>query len=98
MSVGLISSPEKHTVHKTLREHCFKHEQVVYRVYKPPPDCVSLCGLLNNYLMAVDFTNYRETGRFILLNDYLLVYRFERLDDCRLISLSVWQCYIAKYP
>jgi hypothetical protein len=85
MSTGLISSPEKHTEHKTIRAPCVRHGQKLYRAYNPPPDQhPALCGLLNIYLMAVDFTNYRETDRlFLFITIYLL---------------SVWQCYIVKYP
>jgi hypothetical protein len=40
--------------------------------------------------MAVDFTQSRETGRR---------FSFSRdPPDCRVIWLSAWQCYIAKYP
>ena len=75
-------APKKHTAHKTMRASCVKHEQALYRVYKPPDQRRTLGGLLNVPLMAVDFTNYRKLDRhFIFIR-----------------RLSAWQCYIAKYP
>ena len=56
--------------------------------------CVALGGLLNVILMTVDFANYRETDRYFLFIRYLSGCRF----DGRLIYISTWQCYIAKYP
>jgi len=102
MSVWLVSSPDRHTVHKTMRAPCCRHEQALKRVYKPPPEQrPALCGLLNGNLMAVDFTNYRKTGRLFLFFTNFHDCRFVRLDVDRQIAyypLSTWQCYIAKYP
>jgi len=91
----LFSAPDRHTVHKTKRAPCFPHGQAL-RWAKPPPEKRALCGLLNVSLMAVDFTNYRETDRYFLCicgchRDYSLYGGF-------LINHSAWQCYIAKYP
>ena len=83
--VCLRSAPKKHTKHKTMRTPCPRHGQALRRLHKPlPGKCPVLCGLLNVSLMAVDFANYRKTGRrFLFIADSLL---------------SDWQCYIAKYP
>ena len=89
-------APKKHTAHKTMRAQCVKHEKALCRVYKPPPDQRrALGGLLNVVFMAVDFTNYRETDRHFLFTRCHSGYHFY---GCRLIYLSTWQCYIAKYP
>jgi hypothetical protein len=91
-------APKKHTAHKTMKAPCFKHGQALYRVYRPPPDqCRAFGGLLNVPLMAVDFTNYRETDCRFLFIRYSSGCRF--YFGCLLIyPLSAWQCYIAKYP
>jgi len=47
-------------------------------------------GLPNEYLMAVDFTECRETGRHFSFSC--------NLRGCRLIWLSAWHCHVAKYP
>jgi hypothetical protein len=67
-----------------MRVPCTKRGQALYRADKPPPEqCSALGGLLNDYLMAVDFTDYRKFDRhFLFLTTHL----------------SAWQCYIAKYP
>ena len=80
--VSLAHAPERHTAHKTMRAQY-----------------VALGGLLNVPLMAVDFTNYRETGCLFLFISYRSGYRLDySFFDSRLIYLSTWQCYIAKYP
>jgi hypothetical protein len=89
-------APKKHTATKTMRAPRAKRGQALYRVKAPPDKRRTLCGLLNANLMAVDFTSYRETGRLFLLMRYLSVCCFHY--GWRLIHLSAWQCYIAKYP
>ena len=103
-------APKKHTATKTMRAPRVKRGQAFYRAKAPPrlhgragreasgqPDKHHvLCGLLNVKLMAVDFTNYREIDRLFLLMRYLSGCCFDY--GCRLIYLSAWQCYIAKYP
>ena len=103
-------APKKHTATKTKRALRIKRGQALYRVKALPrlhgragreasdqPDKRrALCGLLNANLMAVDFANYRETERLFLLMRYLSVCCFHY--GWRLIHLSAWQCYIAKYP
>ena len=85
--VCLASAPKKHTEHKTMRAPRYKRRQTSRRADKLPPEQrFALGGLLNEYLMAVDLTSFRKTGRFFLFLGYL---------PCR---LSVWECYIAKYP
>lgn len=84
---SLVSTPEKHTKHKTMRAPHYKRGQASRRVDKPPPaQRFALGGLLNKYLMAVDLTSSRKTGRFFMPLSYLLR------------RLPVWECYIAKYP
>ena len=97
---GLVSAPKRHTKHKTTRAPCVKRCKGSYRADKPPPKlCPALCGLLDDYLMAVDFTNCRETDRLFSFSYDLSVCRFNgSADDCRVIWLSAWQCCIAKYP
>ena len=100
--VCLVFAPDRHTIHKTMREPCRKHGQVLRWVNRlKAPQSHSLGGLLNEYLMAVDFTNYRETDRLFLF----ICHRSDCRKDCsycgdRLIyhHLTAWQCYIAKYP
>lgn len=93
-SVWLVSSPDRHTVHKTMRAPRCRRGRAPDRVYKPPPDkrC-ALCGLLNVNLMAVDFTNYRETGRLFVSTSRC---RFSTVPSGSL--LSEWHCFIARYP
>jgi len=102
MSVWLVSSPDRHTVHKTMRAPCCQHGQALKRVYKPPPNQrPALCGLLNENLMAVDFTNYRKTDCLFLFFTHYPDHRFALRDVFYQIAyypLSAWQCYIAKYP
>ena len=94
--VCLAFAPEKHTAHKTMRVPCLEHGMVLYRAYTPPDICRTLGGLLNVPLMAVDFTNYRESDCLFAFIRYLSDCRS---CGCRLIYiLSAWQCYIAKYP
>ena len=85
--VCLVSAPKKHTKHKTMRAPRCNRGQASRRADKPPPaQRFALGGLLNEFLMAVDLASSRKTGRFFLSLGYL---------PCR---LSVWECYIAKYP
>ena len=90
----LLMLPEHHTAHKTTRMPYEKYGQAIKSrwVYKLPiAKCFILCGLLNDYfIMAVDFTYYRETDRLFLLVCQLSVYG--------LVYISIWQCYIGKYP
>lgn len=80
-------APEKRTKHKTTRAPRHKHEQTSRWMDKPPPaQRLAFGRLLNEYLMTVDLTSYRKSGCFFLYLGYHL---------CR---LSVWECYIAKYP
>jgi len=72
----LASAPKRHTIHKTMRTPRLKRGQALIK-------CPVLCGLLNVNLMAVDFANYRRTGRRFLFIS---------------LTLFAWQCYIAKYP
>ena len=82
-----LAAPKKHTKHKTMRAPCDKRGQASRRADKPPPaQCFALGGLLNEFLMAVDLASSRKTGRLFLFLGHL---------PCR---LSVWECYIAKYP
>ena len=89
-------APKKHTATKTKRALRIKRGQALYRIKAPPDKRRTLCGLLNANLMAVDFTSFRETVRLFLLMRYPSGCRFD--SGCRLIFLSAWQCYIAKYP
>ena len=89
-------APKKHTATKTMRAPRVKRGQVLYRAKAPPEKRSALCGLLNVNLTAVDFASYRETGRLFLLIRRHSVCRLK--NGRRLIYLSVWQCYIAKYP
>jgi len=76
-----------HTAHKTMEAPCTKHGQALYRADKPPPDqCNASCGLLNVYLIAVEFARNCKIGR---------LYQFIGITTS---NLSIWQCYIAKYP
>lgn len=85
--VCLVSAPKKHTKHKTMRAPRHKCGQASRRADKPPPaQRFVLGGLLNEFHMAVDHASFRKIGRFFLFLGYL---------SCR---LSVWECYIAKYP
>jgi len=97
---GLVSAPKRHTKHKTTRAPRIKHGREARRAANPPPTrSYALCGLLDDYLIAVDFTNCRETDRLFSFSCDLSVCRFSSsADDCRVIWLSVWQCCIAKYP
>jgi hypothetical protein len=95
--VCLVSAPEQHTKHKTMRAPRIKRGQALYRTDKPPPGCPALGGLLNEYLMAVDFTHSREIDRrFLFICSHSRFAFF--YADYRLIWLTAWQCYIAKYP
>jgi hypothetical protein len=58
----------------------------------------ALGGLLNDEYMAVDFASYRETDRLFLFSRYLSGCQLDYFADCRLIYISAWQCYAAKYP
>jgi hypothetical protein len=70
-----------------MRAPRYKRGQASRRVDKPPPaQRFALGGLLNAFLMAADLTSSRKISRFFLFPGYL---------PCR---LSVWECYIAKYP
>ena len=85
--VSLVSAPEKHTKHKTMRAPRYKSGQASCRADKPPlAQRFALGGLLNEFLMAVDLTSSRKIDRPLLFLDCL---------PCR---LSVWECYVAKYP
>ena len=84
---SLNSAP--HTAHKTMRAPCVRHGQGSLQSGKPPPRLhLALCGLLNTFLMAVDFTDSRKTGRRFLFSH----------DAFLLTWLTGWQCYVAKYP
>ena len=96
----LVTALEQHTKHKTMRVPCEKHGQALYRVFKPPPiQRPTLCGLLNENLMAVDFTKYRRTDRHFLFqrshSGCCIGYNF---FGCRIADRSAWECYVAKYP
>jgi hypothetical protein len=81
--VCLETPLKRHTAHKTMRVPCVKRGQALYWADKPPPvQSLTFGGLLNVHLMAVDFAKHSEIDRH-----FLFVSR-----------LSVWQCYIAKYP
>jgi len=87
----LVFAIKRHTKHKTMRAPRVKRGQALYRTGKSPPArFLALCGLLNENLMAVDFTKCRKSDR---------LFSFPRgSPDYSLIWLSAWQCYIAKYP
>lgn len=84
--VSFASVPVRHTAHKTMRVPCANRGQALHRVYKPPPiQCPALGGLLNKYLIAVDIASNREIDLFLSI-------------DHKRDHLTVWHCYIAKYP
>lgn len=96
----LVFTPHGHTEHKTQRALRQRRGKASGQDGKPPPaQCKTHCGLLDDGLMAVDFTNYRRVGRHLAFINYFIAFcsLHRNMGGASLLLLQ-WQCFIAKYP